>query len=98
MTKSIKQNSSIADLATAMGHTLRIQILQELTMGSCIVSELMDMLAVEASLLSKHRRGVENESDSNQRNPDQTGGGRPISLCLPVICLQKYVEADKIPG
>lgn len=54
MTKSIKQNPSIADLARAMGHTLRIQILQELTMGSCIVSELMDTLAVEASLLSKH--------------------------------------------
>ncbi|MCK5840763.1 MAG: winged helix-turn-helix transcriptional regulator [Candidatus Sabulitectum sp.] len=54
MTKSSKQDSSIADLSRAMSHTLRIQILQELIMGSCIVSELMDTLAVEASLLSKH--------------------------------------------
>ncbi len=44
----------MANLARAMSHTLRVQILQELVMGSCIVSELMDRLAVEASLLSKH--------------------------------------------
>ncbi|MCK5785146.1 MAG: winged helix-turn-helix transcriptional regulator [Candidatus Sabulitectum sp.] len=44
----------MADLAKAMGHTLRIKILHELAMGSCIVSELMDRLAVEATLLSKH--------------------------------------------
>jgi len=54
MINTSKQNSTMADLARAMSHTLRIQILQELTMGSCIVSELMDTLAVEASLLSKH--------------------------------------------
>ncbi|MEA3266878.1 MAG: winged helix-turn-helix domain-containing protein [Candidatus Fermentibacteria bacterium] len=54
MTSNSKQDSSVADLARAMGHTLRIQILQELIIGSCIVSELMDTLAVEASLLSKH--------------------------------------------
>ncbi len=44
----------LSNLAKAFGHPLRILILQELVQGSCIVSELMKKLSVDASLLSKH--------------------------------------------
>ena len=54
MIESTEWRTSLAELAKAIGHPVRIQILQELTIGSCIVSELMSKLAVEASLLSKH--------------------------------------------
>lgn len=54
MTSNNGSSACLADLARAISHPLRIQILHQLTMGSCIVSELLDKLEVEATLLSKH--------------------------------------------
>ncbi len=54
MIENSEWRTSLAELTKAIGHPVRIQILQELSIGSCIVSELTGKLEVEASLLSKH--------------------------------------------
>lgn len=54
MIKNSEWSERVAELAKAISHPLRIQILHELTVDSCIVSELLSKLEVEASLLSKH--------------------------------------------
>ncbi len=54
MTNYSEWSFNLSELTKAIGHPVRIQILHELTVDSCIVSELMGKLEVEASLLSKH--------------------------------------------
>ena len=54
MTETSVWSMELAELTKAINHPVRIQILSELTIGSRIVSELLDHLMVEASLLSKH--------------------------------------------
>lgn len=54
MKDSSQWSERLAELTKAVGHPLRIRILNELIAGSCVVSELMRKLVVEASLLSKH--------------------------------------------
>jgi DNA-binding transcriptional ArsR family regulator len=49
-----RRSESLAEITRAFSHPIRIEILHELAAGSCVVSELMNRLVVEASLLSKH--------------------------------------------
>ena len=52
---SVKQRENqISDIAKAIGNPLRIQILTELIEGSLIVSNLLEKLQVEPTILSKH--------------------------------------------
>ncbi len=54
MTDVNGRKENITEVMRAFNHPIRIGILYELSAGSCVVSELVAKLVVEASLLSKH--------------------------------------------
>ncbi|MCD6588018.1 MAG: winged helix-turn-helix transcriptional regulator [Candidatus Fermentibacteraceae bacterium] len=54
MTDSEGRSKNFTEVMRAFNHPIRIGILHELATGSCVVSELVTKLVVEASLLSKH--------------------------------------------
>jgi len=54
MTDTGDRSENLTEVMRAFSHPIRIGILYELATGSCVVSELVTKLVVEASLLSKH--------------------------------------------
>jgi ArsR family transcriptional regulator len=54
MTGAEGRSENLTKVVRAFNHPIRIEILHELATGSCVVSELVTKLVVEASLLSKH--------------------------------------------